>query len=146
MNLDPEHQAVSCLDRDTVSDSGRKVVKRLKCSDCSKFTASIREQRNFSDRWIFSTDSVLTNNIQSTNVEDELFLVLRCNIYGVEKIHTHMSYFAVDKDTPAVCLFECLRNGLGWLGIEVIDTGKCKKLVAIGTDGAAVGLSTLNLG
>lgn len=33
----------------------------LKCSVCSKFTASIREQRNFSDRWSFSADSVLAN-------------------------------------------------------------------------------------
>ena len=36
-DLDRDHQTVSSLDCDTVSEGGKKVVQRLKCSVCSKF-------------------------------------------------------------------------------------------------------------
>ena len=41
-DLDRDHQTVSWLDCDTVSEGRKKVVQRLKCSVCSKFKASIR--------------------------------------------------------------------------------------------------------
>ena len=47
------------------------------------------------------------------------------------------------KDATAVGLFESLRNGLRQLGIKAIDTKECKKLIGIGTDGAAVNVSAL---
>ena len=80
------------------------------------------------------------------NVEDELFLMLWCDVDGAdENIHTRMSYFAVDRprDTTAVGLLESLQNGLGRLGIKAIDAEECKKLIGIGTDGAAVNISAL---
>ena len=60
-DLDRDHQTVSWLDCDTVSEGGKKVVQRLKCSVCSKFKASIRGRRNFNDRWIVGADSVRTS-------------------------------------------------------------------------------------
>ena len=271
-DLDRDHQTVSWLDCDTVSEGGKKVVQRLKCSVCSKFKVSIRGRRNFNDRWIVGADSVRTSNVKDHaqsdqhthamqllkkeqgraaglgaasyapiaqalsklpaeerdrlkkkfdiayfvateklaftkypsicelearhgvelgtsylnksagrtfchyiaeerkenvvealrkahffsilmdgttdkgNIEDELFLVLWCDVDGAdEKIHTRASYFAVDrpKDATAVGLFESLRNELGRLGIKAIDTKECKKLIGIGTDGAAVNVSAL---
>ena len=59
--LDRDHHTVSWLDCDTVSEGGKKVVQRLKCSVCSKFKASIRGRRNFNDRWIIGADSVRTS-------------------------------------------------------------------------------------
>ena len=40
-------------------------------------------------------------------------------------------------------LLESLQNGQGWLGIKAIDAEECKKLIGIGTDGAAVNISAL---
>ena len=41
-------------------------------------------------------------------------------------------------------LFECLQSGLGQLGIETIDAAAedCKRLVGIGTDGAAANIAS----
>ena len=60
-NLDRDHHTVSWLDCDTISEGGKKVVQRLKCSVCSKFKASIRGRRNFNNRWIVGADSVRTS-------------------------------------------------------------------------------------
>ena len=47
--LDRENQTVLWLDCDTVSEGGKKAVKRLRCSVCSTFKASIRGKHNFSE-------------------------------------------------------------------------------------------------
>ena len=70
-DLDHDHQTVSWLDCDMVSESGKKVVQRLKCSVCSKFKASISGRRNFNDRWIVSADSVRTSNVKDHTQSDQ---------------------------------------------------------------------------
>ena len=69
--LDREYQTVSWLDCDTVSEGGKKAVKRLRCSVCSKFKASIRGGRNFSERWIVGADSVHASNVKDHAQSDQ---------------------------------------------------------------------------
>ena len=72
MDLDRDYQTVSWLDCDTVSEGGKKAVKRLKCSVCSKFKASIRGRRNFSERWIIgAADSVRKRNVKDHAQPDQ---------------------------------------------------------------------------
>ena len=59
MDLDQEHHTVSWLDCDTIADGGKRIVKCLKCSVCSKFKVSIIGRCNFSEQWIVGADSVL---------------------------------------------------------------------------------------
>ena len=69
--LGHEYQTVSWLDCDTVSEGRKKAVKRLRCSVCSKFKASIRGGRNFSERWIVSADSVCASNVKDHAQSDQ---------------------------------------------------------------------------
>ena len=69
--LDREYQTVSWLDCEAVPESGKKAVKRLKCSVCSKFKANIRGRRNFSERWIIGADSVRTSNVKDHAQSDQ---------------------------------------------------------------------------
>ena len=76
-DLDRDHQTVSWLDCDTVSEGGKKVVQQLKCLVCSKFKASIRGRRNFNDRWIVSADSVRTSNVKDHAQSDQHMLAMQ---------------------------------------------------------------------
>ena len=84
------------------------------------------------------------------NIDDELFLVLFCDTNSSdERVHTRMNFFTVatPRAVTAEGLFECLQSGLGQLGIEAIDAAEeyCKKLVGIGTDGAAANIASAGL-
>ena len=81
-DLDHDHQTVSWLDCDTVSEGGKKVVQRLKCSVCSKFKASIRGRHNFNDRWIVGADSVRTS-IDYLNYATGIGIIKYCILCGV---------------------------------------------------------------
>ena len=59
MDLDHEHHTISWLDCDTIADGGKWIVKRLKCSVCSKFKFKFMGRCNFSEQWIVGADSVL---------------------------------------------------------------------------------------
>jgi len=60
-DLDKEFKAVMWLECETVMECGRKMVRALKCSICSKYKSS---SRNFSDKWIVGVESLHTNTIQ----------------------------------------------------------------------------------
>ena len=62
--LDREYQTMSWLNCDTVSEGGKKAVKRLRCSVCSTFKVSIGGERNFSEQWIVGADSVRASNVK----------------------------------------------------------------------------------
>ena len=47
------------------------MVKRLKCSVCTRFRSRIMHRRNFSDRWIVGADSVRTSNIRDHAHSDQ---------------------------------------------------------------------------
>lgn len=84
------------------------------------------------------------------NIDDELFLVLFCDTNSSdERVHTRMNFFTVARPRAVTAegLFECLQSGLGQLGIEAIDAAEeyCKKLVGIGTDGAAANIASAGL-
>ena len=49
-DFDKELKTVSWLDCDSEIESGKTLVKRLKCSVCTKFRSRIMHRRNFSDR------------------------------------------------------------------------------------------------
>ena len=79
-----------------------------------------------------------------------IFFMLYCDTNGSdEKVHTRMSLFTVvrPRAVTAEGLFECLQGALGKLGIEAIDASVdvCKKLIGIGTDGAAANISSAGL-
>lgn len=63
-DFDKELKTVSWLDCETEIESGKKMVKTLKCSVCTRFQSRIMHQRNFSDRWIVGADSIRTSNIR----------------------------------------------------------------------------------
>ena len=63
-DFDKELKTVSWLDCDSEIESGKTLVKRLKCSVCTRFRSRIMHRRNFSDRWIVGADSVRTSNIR----------------------------------------------------------------------------------
>ena len=65
-DFDKELKTVTWLDCKSEIESGKKVVKRLKCSVCMRFRSRIMHQRNFSDCWIVGADSVRTSNIHCT--------------------------------------------------------------------------------
>ena len=54
----------------TVSEGGKKAVKRLRCSVCSKFKVGIRGGCNFSERWIVGADSVRESNVKDLAQSD----------------------------------------------------------------------------
>jgi len=62
--LDRECKTVSWLDCETYVEGRTKVVRKLKCTVCTKFRSRILSRRNFSDRWISGAESVRTSNIR----------------------------------------------------------------------------------
>ena len=69
--LDREYQTMSWLNCDTVSEGGKKAVKRLRCSVCSTFKVSIGGERNFSEQWIVGADSVRASNVKDHAQSDQ---------------------------------------------------------------------------
>ena len=115
------------------------------------FCHFITESRRQELRTILSSAKffsiLMDGSTDKGNIDDELFLVLYCDTNGSdEKVHTQMSYFTVARPQAVTAegLFECLQSGLGQLGIEAIDAAAedCKRLVGIGTDGAAANIAS----
>jgi len=63
-NLDKEFNTVMWLECETVMECGKKMVRALKCSVCSKYKKRIESSRNFSEKWIISVESLRTSNIR----------------------------------------------------------------------------------
>ena len=55
-DFDKELKTVTWLECESELESGKKVVKKLNCSVCTKFQAKILSRRNFSDRWILGAE------------------------------------------------------------------------------------------
>ena len=70
-DFDKELKTVTWLDCESEIESGKKVVKRLKCSVCTRFRSRIMHRRNFSNRWIVGADSVRTSNIRDHAHSDQ---------------------------------------------------------------------------
>ena len=82
------------------------------------------------------------------NVDNELLLAVWCDPNGSdEKIHTRMDYLTVNRphNVTAKGLFEVLEGGLVSLGISEVSAEACKKLVGVGTDGAASNIAAAGL-
>ena len=90
----------------------------------------------------------MDGSTDSGNIDDEMFLVLWCDVNGNdEMVHTNMSFFAISrpKQVNAQGLFDCLVDSLGRIGITAIDVEQCKKLVGISTDGASANIAAAGL-
>ena len=56
--------------------SGKKMMRALKCSICSKYKARIKSSRNFSDKWIVSAESLCTSNIRDYGKNSQHMLAM----------------------------------------------------------------------
>ena len=91
---------------------------------------------------------LMDGSTDSGNIDNELFLVLWCDIDGSdEKVHTRMNFFAVTRPEAVTGqgLFNYLEGGLGRLGISAINPDECKFLVGIGTDGASANIASAGM-
>ena len=72
-DFDRECQTMTWLDCETGTESGKKVVEKLKCRVhvCTKFVDKIRGRKNFSDKWICGADSVRTSNVRDHAHNDQ---------------------------------------------------------------------------
>ena len=59
------------LDCETVTEGGKRVVKKLKCKVCSRFADKISGRRNFSNKWIVGAESVRTSNVRDHAQNDQ---------------------------------------------------------------------------
>ena len=64
-----------------------------------------------------------------------------------EKVHNRMDYLMVSRPQSATAngLFQVLEGGLQSLGIKQVSAEECKKLVGVGTDGAASNIAASGL-
>ena len=91
---------------------------------------------------------LMDGSTDSGNIDDEMFLVLWCDVDGSdEKVHTRMNFFAVcrPQETTGKGLFDCMTGALGKLGIAAIDPDACKNLIGIGTDGASANIAAAGM-
>ena len=70
-DFDRESQTMTWLDCETGTESGKKIVEKLKCRVCTKFVDKIRGRKNFSDKWICGADSVRTSNVRDHARNDQ---------------------------------------------------------------------------
>ena len=70
-DLDREYQTMSWLDSDSETDSGKKVVSKLKCKVCKEFEERISSRKNFSSKWIVGADSVRVSNVRDHAQNDQ---------------------------------------------------------------------------
>ena len=69
-DLDRDCQTMSWLNSTTETSSGKKMVTQLKCNSCTKYSSSVTNRRNYSDK---GADSVRTSNIRDhSNISDLL--------------------------------------------------------------------------
>ena len=91
---------------------------------------------------------LLDGSTDKGNIDNEILLVVWCDPDGTdEKVHTRMDYFAVSRpqSVKADGLFQVLEEGLQRLGIKEVSADECKKLVGVGTDGAASNIAAAGL-
>lgn len=91
---------------------------------------------------------LLDGSTDKGNIDNELLLVVWCDPDGTdEKVHTRMDYLKVSRPQSVTAngLFQVLKEGLQSLGIEEMSAGECKKLVGVGTDGAASNIAASGL-
>ena len=70
-DFDRESQTMTWLDCETGTESGKKIVEKLKCRVCTKFVDKIRGRENFSDKWICGADFVRTSNVRDHARNDQ---------------------------------------------------------------------------
>ena len=67
-------------------------------------------------------------------------------------VHTNMDYFCVSRPRKVARkvdgqeLYDCVEDSLCRLGVQGIDSEKCKMLIGIGTDGASANIAVAGLG
>ena len=91
---------------------------------------------------------LMDGSTDSGNIDDELFLVLWCDVDGSdEMVHSRMSYFTVARPEAVTGkgLVECMQGALSRLGIVEINSETCKYLVGIGTDGASANIAAAGM-
>ena len=91
---------------------------------------------------------LLDGSINKGNIDNEVLLAVWCDPDGTdEKVHTRMDYLMVSRPQLATAngLFQVLEGGLQSLGIKQVSAEECKKLVGVGTDGAASNIAASGL-
>ena len=89
------------------------------------FIAQSRREELIKSLSVAKFFSLLTDgSTGSGNMDDEMFLVLWCDINSNdEMVHTNMSFFAVSRprQVNAQGLFDCLESSLSQIGITAIN-------------------------
>ena len=75
-DFDRECQTMTWLDCETGTESGKKIVDKLKCRVCTKYVDKIRGRKNFSDKWLCGADSVRTSNVRDHTHNDQRTYVM----------------------------------------------------------------------
>ena len=57
-------------------ECGRKMVRALQCSICSKYKSRIESSRNFNDKWIVGAESLRTSNIRDHGKNNQHVLAM----------------------------------------------------------------------
>ena len=70
-DLDRDCQTMTWLDCETGTESGKKIVEKLKYKVCTEFVDRIRGRKHFSDKWICGADSVRTSNVRDHAHNDQ---------------------------------------------------------------------------
>ena len=91
---------------------------------------------------------LLDGSTDTGNIDNEVVLVVGCDPDSSdEKVHTRMDFLTVSRpqSVTACGLFQVLEGSLQGLGIQELSLDKCKKLVGVGTDGAAANIAASGL-
>ena len=116
-------------------DVGKAYTNEIACKTFCHYIAESRREdlsKCLSRAKFFSL--LMDSSTDSGNVDDELFLLLRCDMDGSdEMVHSRMSYFTVarPKTVTGRGLVECMQGALSRLGIVEINSETCKSLVGI---------------
>ena len=79
-------KTVTWLECETVMECGRKMVRALKCSICSKY---IESSRNFSDKWIVGAELLCTSNIQDHGKNQHVLVMSLMSLLAKEHATNH---------------------------------------------------------
>ena len=91
---------------------------------------------------------LLDGSTDTANIENEVVLAVWCDLDSSdERIHTRMNFLTVNRPQSVTAhgLFQVLEGCLQGLGIQELSPDKCKKLVGVGTDGAAANMAASGL-
>ena len=90
----------------------------------------------------------LDGSTDCSNVENVMFLTVYCDTNASdEKVHSKITYLTVDHPSSATGegQFASLEKVLRDLGFPSLDTDACRKLISVGTDGAAANIARRGL-